>query len=271
MYKIIVDSSCNLLKDYLDDKNIKFGLAPLKLIINGKEYIDNEDCNIDEMLTSLKDTKVKCTSSCPTPYDFESEMVDADYYFLVTISSKLSGSFNSATIAAQDKKNCFVVDSLGAAGSLQLVVDKLVELIQKELSFEEIQKQIIEYRDSLNVFFVLDRFDNFIRSGRINKVLAFIASHAHIKPLCAGENGEIKLKAKIRTMKGCLHVLVTELTKLVKDKMQPIIISHTKNLEGAEYVKNLLVDTYGFKNVTISINKALCAYYSLDGGVIVAF
>lgn len=272
MIKIIVDSSSNLLNGYIKDKDVLFSVVPLTIRVGAKEFVDKEGVDVDAILNDLSDVNNKAGSSCPSPYDFEKELSGADFYFIVTISSKLSGCYNSALVASNHESNIFVIDSLSTAGAIQLIADKIYKLYKAGKSFSEIKDEIVAYRDSLNVLFVLDCFDNLIRNGRMNKIVAFIASKTHIKPLCEGVDGEIKIKAKIRTFKGCLHVLATEVNKIKEnDKEDMIIISHTKNIEGAHYVESLLKDTFSFKNILITENSGLCSYYSLEGGIIVCF
>lgn len=272
MFKIIVDSSSNLTKNYLKNKNIGFSVVPLTIRVGDKEYVDNENVDIDGMLKGLSDISVKSGSSCPSPYAFEKELDGYDAYFIITISQKLSGSYNSALVGSQDKENCFVIDSKLVAGSMEILVNKIVELIDKGLSAKEIYEETIKFRDGMNLFFVLDKFDNLIRNGRMSKIVAFIANMAHIKPLCFGSEGEIKVKAKIRTFKGALHVLATETQKILGDKFSsPIVISHTNNLDSANFLKEIFEKSMNYNNVIIRENRALCAFYSLNGGILVCF
>lgn len=271
-FKIISDSSSNLYNNYINKENIIFEIAPLSIFIGDEQFIDNDNIDTNLMLNKLKNLKLKTHTSCPSSYEFENRLNDCDYYFIVTISSKLSGSYNSALIASQDKDNVLVIDSKLAGGSLKLIVDKLEELIEQGLSFKEISEQILKYRDELNTYFILDNFDNLVRNGRMNKIIAFIATHAHIKPLCYGADGEIKIKAKVRTMNGCLVVLANEISKILNNNInKKIVINHTNNVDGAKYLKKILENKFNYNNIEITSNKGLCAFYSLEGGIIASF
>ena len=106
-YKIIVDSSSNLTKDYLDDeKDILFSVAPLRMNFGGKEYVDDENLDVHQMLVDLSKCKEVPHSSCPSPQDFLSTYEGADKYLVFTISTKLSGSFNSVSPLTQ--KCCYI-------------------------------------------------------------------------------------------------------------------------------------------------------------------
>lgn len=275
-YKIIVDSSSNLTKDYLKDENdIGFDVAPLSIRINGKEYVDDGSISIEELLEKINNTKEKTSSSCPSPDTFLSKLCDAEYYIIITISSKLSGAFNSANVAKNmydHPENVMVIDSKLVAGAMRILTDKAIELIKENKSFEEIEEELNKQRDENKLLFVLDKFDNLIRNGRVNKVLGFIASKLSIKPLCYGDDGEIKIMAKIRTFAGVIKKLSIEIGNMVTStKGRKCVISHTKNEEFAMILKDLIEKQYEFDSIVIEENKCLCAYYSLEGGIIVSF
>ncbi len=275
-YKIIVDSSSNLTKDYLKNENdIDFDVAPLSIRINDKEYVDDGSISEEELLEELSKTKEKTSSSCPSPDTFLSKLYDAEYYIIITISSKLSGAFNSANVAKNmydHPENVMVIDSKLVAGAMRILTDKAVELIKENKSFEEIEKELNKQRDENKLLFVLDKFDNLIRNGRVNKILGFIASKLSIKPLCYGDDGEIKIMAKIRTFAGVIKKLSVEIGNMVTStKGRKCIISHTKNEEFAMILKDLIEKQYEFDSIVIEENKCLCAYYSLEGGIIVSF
>lgn len=276
MFKIITDSSSNLNNDYLNnEKNVKFASVPLTIRIEDKVFVDDENIDIDDLLNSLNKSKVKASSSCPSPSEFLSTFDDECFNFVITVSSKLSGSYNSAMVAKdmyKNKDNVFVIDSLSAAGGLEVLVIKLLELIKDNKSFDEIKNEIIKYRDSSNVLFVLDKYDNFIKSGRVSKVIAFIATKLVIKPICFGEDGVIKIRAKIRTYKGALKTMVNHIGIMCKNVSNRVcVITYTKCLESALFVKDLISKTYAFKDIKLRENRGLCSFYSLENGIIVAF
>jgi DegV family protein with EDD domain len=202
-------------------------------------------------------------------------MIDAEYYIIITISGKLSGSYNSAMIAKQTSSNpdnVLVVDSKLVAGAMELDVLKAQELIEKGLDFKTVSEELLKFRDSSNLLFMIDRYDNLIRAGRVNKVMAFIASHLHIKPLCYGENGEVKVKEKIRTVEGTLKRLVVNIGKMCADTVNRIcVISHTNNQKAVNYLTDAISKEYHFKKIVVRENRGLCSYYSLEGAVMVGF
>ena len=211
-YKIIADSSSDLLDDYIIDDEIDFEVVPLTIHVDGKEFIDNKNLNVKEMLKAMHDFKGKSTSSCPSPLGFM-DSYTADYNFVVTITSKLSGTYNCANLAATniENKKTFVIDSKATSGTEVLIVDKLYELIKQGLSYETICSEIIKYRDSLELYFILNDFDNLVKNGRMSKIAASVAKIMAIKPICKAIEGEIKIHKKVRTRRVAIKDMVEEI------------------------------------------------------------
>ena len=274
-YKIIVDSSSNLHPGYITDPEVGFDVAPLTVIVDNKQYVDDGHCSIDEMLKKVMQSKSVSSSSCPSPNDFLSRMTGADKYIIITIAQKLSGSYNSANIAKNlysKPEDVFVIDSKLVAGTMELMTNEAYSLIKANKSFEEIQKELTKYRDQMKLLFILSHFDVFIKNGRINKIIGFIASTLHIKPVLYGVDGEIKIKDKCRTIKKAIEKLIDDISEFTSTTLhKKCIISHTQASEDADKVKQAIENRYQFDSVTIRENQALCSYYAMPGGLIVCF
>lgn len=275
-YKIIADSSCDVDVNYLKDTGIGFSIAPLTINVNGKDFVDDEKLNIKEMLHSVDAFKGKSTSTCPSPTQFFDEMKEAEKYFIITISSKLSGSFNSANVAKSMLSNpadAFVIDSKTTSGTIVLIIDKLVELINNGRTYEEICKEIDEYVNTrLELYFVLDKFDNLSKNGRVSVTQAIIASALSIKPICVASEGEIKFAKKAIGIKWALKVLVKEMaTKIKTIFTKNCVISHCFNESIAESLKEEIAEKYDFKSVRTIPMRGLCSFYALEKGIIVSF
>ena len=271
-YKIVVDSSSDLKNDYIVDENVGFEVAPLTIHIGDKHFIDNENINVKEMLECINNG-CKSTTSCPNPNDYLKCFNDAENIFCVTISSKLSGSYNSALIASRlvEDKNVLVIDSKLVSGNIIRIVDELYRLIKEGLEFEEIKDRILKFRDNEKLFFVLDKYDNLINSGRLSKTIAVIASLLKIKPLCYGEDGEIKILHKVRTRRLVINTLIDVVIKEAKEKKSDhCIITHCLDDETGLYIKEHLEEAGVFKKVTLLPMHGLCSYYALEKGIIVS-
>ena len=272
-YKIVVDSSSNLKSDYIKDENVGFEVVPLTISVDGKDFVDNENLNINSMLTSMHESKIKSTSSCPSCGYFANAYKDAEYTICITMTSKLSGTFNSAYLGSKDSNSkVHVVDSKATGGVMRLLVDKAYKLMKKEIPFEEICQELEKYKEKTNLLFVLDKFENLVKNGRMSKVAAFIANALYIKPLCMAKDGIIEVYQKPRTRKGALSKLVETIKEKCEDtEGKTCVVEHCDSLDDAMYVKKEIEKNYQFKEVVITEMRGLCSYYALEKGIIVSF
>ncbi len=272
-YKIVVDSSSDLTNDYIKDKEIGFEVVPLTILVDDKEFVDTPTLNIDNMLTKMHNSKNKSKSSCPSSGYFAKSYQEAEYVIAITMTSKLSGTYNSAYLGSNECTNkVHVIDSKSTSGSMRLLVDKSYELMKQNLPFDELCNKLEEYKNSLNLFFVLDKFENLVKNGRMSKLTAFIATALYIKPLCMAKDGVIDIYEKPRTMKGALNKLVEAIEKNTETtENKTCIISHCKNETDALYLKEQIEKKYKFKEIIISEMKGLCSFYALEKGIIVCF
>ena len=271
-FKIVADSSCDLTKDYIQDEEVGFDIVPLSINIEKDSFLDDENLDIKDMLVRMKASSLPAKTACPAPGFFTETYKEADHVFVVTISSRLSGTFNSAYLGAVESDNkVHVVDSKGTSGMMILLVDKLYSLIKEGKSFEEIKEEIEEYQKTLNLLFVLDKFDNLVKNGRMSKLTAIAATALFIKPLCIAIDGQIGIYEKPRTMKAALIRLVHNIGKKCNEFSNKCIISHCNNLENANLVKKMILEKYNFKEVVIIDMKGLCSFYALENGIIVSF
>ncbi len=271
-YQIIVDSCADLKSDYIKNKNIGFNVIPLTINVGEKEYVDNDEIDVKAMLEDMKKSK-KSSSACPAPQSFLDQFKKAEYTFVVTITSKLSGCNNAAIVAKnsyEKSENIHVIDSKAVSGTEILIVDKLVELIEKDLSFEEIKTEIDKYRDERNLFFILQKFDNLVNNGRMSRFAGLIASTLVIRPICIADKGEIKIAKKTIGIKNAINKMIQMIGEKAKNiENSTIIISHCFANEEVAMIKKELESKYNFKEIRIIETKGLCSYYALEKGFIV--
>ncbi len=272
-FQIVVDSSSDLLNSYITDENILFNVVPLTIKVGEKEFIDDENIDVENMLKEMHAYKEKSTSSCPSTGSFEEIFKLAENTICITIGSKLSGTYNAARLAGDMiDENVHVIDSKLTSGALVLIVDKCYELMKQDLSFEEIVKQLNEYTETRNLLFVLDKFDNLVKNGRMSKVSGIIAGVLKIKPIATGQDGEIKLVDKKRTALAALKRMVEMIGERVSDiGERTLIIAHCFDLPTATQVKDMILESYKFLDVKIQQMRGLCSFYALEKGIIVSF
>jgi DegV family protein with EDD domain len=273
-YQILVDSASDLRNDYLiKEKEIGFKVIPLTILANGKEFVDDDNINIDEMLENMHQCKTN-SSACPAPQSFMDEFDNAEYTFIVTITSKLSGCYNAAVVAKNSYKNpenVHVVDSKATSGTEILIVDKLVNLIKEGKEFSKIIEDIESFRDKKSLFFSLQKFDNLVNTGRMSKIAGLVAKTLVIRPICIALDGEIKMERKVIGIKNAFKKMV----QMIKEKAgteapnQKLIITHCKAIEEAEQIKADIEKECEFKEIQIRPMKGLCSYYALEKGLII--
>lgn len=276
-YKIIADSSCELPENLLNDPH--FALIPFGLEVGNEHLIDDENLNITELLTKIAACPSCPKSSCPSPQLFVEEMEgDFDRVYMITISSKLSGCYNSAILAKNmyeedhSDKKIYVIDSLSACGGETQIALLIQKLEEEKLPFEEICERVINYRNQQETIFVLDNLETLRKNGRLSHMKALVASTLNIKPVCAADNGEIVQIGQGLGMRKALTKLVDEIIKKGGDlQSKHIIINHCNNEARAITVKEMLLKKIENLNITILSLRGLSTLYANDGGIVVTF
>ena len=271
--KIVADSSADILTlDSLD-----FAVAPLKIITNEQEFIDDAALDVDSMVQWFDSYKGKSKTSCPNPSDWLEAFGDAEEIFCVTITSGLSGSHNAACIAKQmyedaheGRKVC-VIDSLSAGPELTLLIEKLEQYITADMSFEEICRDIEAYKQQTGLVFMLESLKNFAANGRVNPAVAKIAGELGIRVVGrASDQGTLEPTNKCRGEGKALAALVENLQKegLRSGKVR---IAHCKNKPAAQQLRHMIRQALPEVEVRIHTCRGLCSYYAERGGMLVGF
>lgn len=280
-YTIIADSCCDLFAADTSTEKITFVTAPLTICVGEKDFFDDESLDVNELVAAMKANTSAPKTACPSPEMFADGMKNGDNIFCVTLSSKLSGSYNSARLAAdnvkQDNpgKNIFVIDSCSASAGMILIVNKLVELIESDkLTFEQIVSKITAFRNATRVRFVLHDLGNLIKAGRMSKVIGLVASVLNIKPILGDDGkGEIKMCRKVLgTKKAMAAMSEYPAEKAIAEGLDiPIVITHCMNEEDAGLLSNLLKIKLGLTNIKVYLMRGLSSFYASHKGLILAY
>ena len=275
--KIVADSSCDL-NDALREE-LKVQIVPLTISIDGVDYRDDETLNITALLDTIDKSKDVVRSACPSPHDFMEAFKEAKAVFVITVTSALSGTYNSAMIARKiylqehSDKFIHVFDSKGSSVKQTLIAMTIRHLIDQKLDEVEIVKQVNTYLDKQKYFFQLGSLETMIKNGRITKLKGMIANALNIKPiLYANENGEVELYENVRSEKKSIRKLVEAIGEHCDDFSERILgISHCDALEKAEKLKAEIEARYNFKRIIIVPTAGLSSVYTCRGGVTIAF
>ena len=216
-------------------------------------------------------------SACPSPENYMQHFEDAENVFVVTLSSKLSGSYNSAMLAKQiyqenhpDVK-IHVFDSKSAAAAQHLICESLERDILAELDFKTIVEKTETYVNEIRTLFVLDSLETMRKNGRITKVKALAANMLNIKPVLHGVDGEIQQLDQARGMNKALNKLLSHIEKEGYDNTKPVRITQCASMERCKNVRRILMEQFGFKDVWILDAGGVSTTYESRGGVIVCF
>ena len=274
-YKIVVDSCCDLPEEYRKDP--RFEVVPLGLEVGDYHIMDDDNFNQKEFLEKVATSDQCPKSACPSPDRYmRAYTTDAEDVYVGTLSSHLSGSYNSAILGKEiyheelGDKNIYVADSLSAACGETQIALKAMELAESGLSFEEVIPLLETYRDRMNTYFVLDNLDTLRKNGRLSGMKAFVASTLNIKPICAGNHGDIVQRGQGVGIKKAL-IKMTEL--VVRETEHPeekrLMISHCNCFERAMVVKDMIMAKAPFQDVIVVDTAGVASMYANDGGIVV--
>ena len=269
--QIVTDSSANMAGCH------QVASVPLKIITDTKEYIDDANLNTAAMVWDLQTYTGKSSTACPSPQDWLDAFGDAPCVFCIAITSNLSGSYNAACIAKADyeqafpDRKVFVIDSLSTGGEMELIAEKIQELMGANLSFEEICEDIKEYQQHTGLVFMLESLNNFAANGRVSPAVAKLAGVLGIRIVGkASDQGTLEPTDKCRGEAKSLSTLVTRLKEngLSKGK---VFIAHVSNEQAAVKLKNLICAALPEVTVEIGENRGLCSYYAELGGLLIGY
>ena len=279
MYKIVADSSTDVDKSFLEKFPVT--LVPFKLYLDGKEYVDDSELDVDQFVADMKLIVDTPKSACPSPNDFlEHFSGDEEEIYVVTISSKLSGTYNSAVLAKNiyesenpGKKFIHIFDSLGAAAGETLVVRKIHEFQASGLSKEALVTKMTDFISSMRVLFISESLNNLIKNGRISKFKGLIATTRKILPIMGADGkGEIQLVEKVRNSnKAYTRLIEIIVDELGKNGREIVTIAHVGNPERANQIEAGVKTLDNVKEVINVKCAGLSSLYADRKGVIVAF
>lgn len=270
--KIISDSGANVL--HLDDTS--FENIPLTIHVDGTDYQDDASLSVDEFIEALHQNDGKTSTACPSIAQWQKAFEGADEIYAITITSVLSGSYNSAVQAAgmyredHPETKIHVIDSLSAGPEMELIIDKLEESIDAGLNFDEICAKINAYKEKTHLNFALESLDNLAKNGRISPAVAKVAKMLKIRIIGRPDDGKLTPIGKARGAKKTISYLIKDMEEHGFSNGR-VIIAHILNEEGADNLKQAILDKHPEASVEIRKARGLCTYYAQKGGLMVGY
>lgn len=240
--------------DYLDH-NYDFKTARMRILMEGKEYVDYVDLTAPEFFKMIReDHSITPTTSTPNIIDFQDAMKELEDegctdILVLTISSGLSNAFSVAHSAAEDYEgNARVVCFDTKVAAIQEAMFTLEACEQRDMgkSLDEIIEHLEYVRDHNEILFVVDSLRQLIRNGRLSGAAGFVGNILKIKPfLHVNKEGNIVTVDKVRTSKKALQRMVDYFFEQVKDLDDFVITLITSDYpEGEEFVKSQVLAKY---------------------------
>lgn len=274
-YKIVVDSCCELPEEY--KKDARFQIIPLGLEVGEYQVLDDENFNQKEFLQKVAAYPHCPKSSCPSPERYrEAYHCDAEEIYVITLSSHLSGSYNSAELGRKlyeekyGEKQIHIIDSESAScGETQIAMQIMADK-EMGLSFAETCERAENFKIRMKTYFVLDNLETLRKNGRLTGVKALVVSTLNIKPVMVGKRGVIEQKGQAIGINKALARMADHLVADVDNPQErTLMITHCNCPERAEYMRNLMEKRASYRSILIMDTAGISSMYANDGGIIV--
>lgn len=269
--KIVADSSC----DIWELNGVDFAVAPITISTDNKHYVDNQELDVRLMSEDLAKYKGVSHTACPSVGSWLDCYEGYDEVFVVTLTGAMSGTYNSAMTAKgiyeEENENVkvHVFDSLSTGPEMRLLIEKLKEMIEEDLTFEEIVEKGQDYLNHTRLFFALKSLHNFAMNGRVSKAVASAIGVLNISIFAtASEEGTIQQISKCRGEKKVVKSMIEHLENAGYHGGK-VRISHADNLKLAHNVRDKILELYPHADIIVYPMGGLCTYYAEIGGLLV--
>ena len=277
--KIIADSSCDLSTAQARALGIDLVKVPFTLQLGESIYIDNEEMDVAEYVRQMN-AYPKCPkTAAPSPQCYLDTFTgDCDIY-VVTISSKLSASYQNA-IVAQDayleehpEGFVHVFDSRSASAGVVLAIMKIQEEYDRGSAREELIENVTRFIGRHRTYFLLEQMDNLVKAGRLSPIALKLATVLNICPVLGNTaDGYTRIVEKVRGKSKVLKRLVAIMLKDGADQKEKILtICHVNNLKKALCLKEEVMKCMEFKDILIFEARGLVANYAQEFGIVLSF
>lgn len=272
---IVADSASNIIKL---EGGVDFKSVPLKISTEEREFTDDSQLDVEDMVDYLAQCKTASKTACPGVGEWLDAFGDADEVYCVTIVSTLSGSYNSAMVAKQQYeeenpgRKVFVLDSYSAGPEMKLLVEKIRDLIIKDEHYGHICAEVTQYKaEHTGLEYCLESLKNLDNNGRVSHAVAVISGIAGIRVIGdVSAEGQLHPTDKARGSKKAISVIFNNMLKKGYNGGS-VIIDHVFNVEAANELKKLIITHFSNANVRIEPVTGLCAYYAEKGGLMIGF
>ena len=260
-------------------KSGHFETASLQIDVDGHHIVDDESFDQKEFLRRVKESPNCPKSTCPSPERYMTAFEgEAQNVYAVTLSSQLSGSYNSAVLGKNlyeeeyGEKDIYVFNSKSASVGQTLIGMKIAQCEERGMTFKEVVAAVEAYIEEQHTYFVLETLETLRKNGRLTGLKAIAATVLNIKPVMgATPKGEICQLGQARGIKKALKNMVDCVIADLKDPESKVLaISHCNCPQRAQDVKKMLEERVKLKDIIILDTRGVSSMYANDGGVIIA-
>lgn len=278
-YKIVIDSCGDLPEALKEDR--RFESVPLEIFVDDYHIVDDAGFDQAEFLKRVKESPNCPKSTCPSPERYmEAFDCQVEHVYAVTLSSQLSGSYNSAELGKklfleekgeEGAPKIHVFDSRSASVGETVLAMKIQELEEKGLGFEEVVAGVEGFQKEMNTSFVLETLETLRKNGRLSGLKAFVANTLNIKPVMAGtREGTICQIGQARGIGKAVDKMIADLVAKTKNPREKILaIAHCNCPQRAAEVVEKAKKLAEFKNIFVVDTAGISSMYASDGGIII--
>ncbi|MGS5451235.1 fatty acid kinase binding subunit FakB2 [Staphylococcus aureus] len=267
---IVTDSTSDLSHEYLKQHNIH--VVPLSLTIDGKSFVDQIDITSEAFIQRIEEDADVKTSQPPIGKFIElyEELGKEDVeIFSIHMSSVLSGTYQTALQASDmvDTK-VTVIDSKSISFGLGYQIQRLVELINTNLSSNQIVNKLKELQKNIKLFVVIGQLNQLIKGGRISKTKGFIGNIMKIKPVGTLEDGYLEIVHNARTQNSSIQYLKKEISEFIdKHKIKSIGVAHANVLDFVDKLKLQFDEAFGQQKYDVNVTTPVISTHTGQGAI----
>ena len=276
-WKIVVDTACDFREIPNKAENVTYERVPFSLQIEDKVFVDTLDLDIDKMMEEMYASSEPARSACPSPEAYLAAYRGAKNVIVLTLTRGMSGSYNSAIIGEKMLKeenedvNIHIIDTLSAGGENDLYLLKINELIKEGLSFDEVVSEMRKYQENSKLIFVLEKVDNLVKNGRLNKLAAAVVGLLNMRMVGeASDEGTLHLLHKVRGEKKAVSTVVDEMIK-AGYKGGRVVVTHRNNEDICKKIQDKLKEKFSNIEFIIVPTSGICSFYGEEGGMLLGY
>ena len=245
MIRILLDSSADFSAEEAKERNME--LVPINITMNGKNYLDGVDITKDEFYDLLVSSEEFPMTAQPSPQDyldiFEDAKEKGDSVVYLSLSSGLSGTFQSATLAKNmaEYDEIYLVDTLSATRAIRLMAEYACKLREEGNDAATIASELEDFKSRVVIYAAVDTLEYLVKGGRLSKAAAAIGELANLKPIITvTKEGKMAVPAKALGRNKALSTLVKLATDHEIDTTFPIYSLYAIGEENTEKLEQKL-------------------------------